>query len=382
MHHWSSKFWQNGWQNGWRLGSQRFYSSLVMNVAVGRVAAAAAAAGAGAALGAYSKDDAAQFLFYTKKFTKPSSDVKFDNLDQLRTCLEKTPIADDLCVRFHQVAKILEKLDTEMVGMQEIKNKIMSIAVFALVGAAIRKDGSVDPSMMNILITAPPGCGKTTVANIIAEIFVTLGVCPLNKITAVSRKELIAGHVGGTTEKTNKILEEGKGGVIILDEFHALADELAGYGPEGIAAIVADMTANKHTRYIMLAYPNVVDKVLDMDPGLRRRIGWHLEIPEYSADDLFKIFEIMCKKKEITLSEEAKTYMKNLFEKNRASFPENGGNIETLVVKSEIQNAVNSTHYSGPSKLRNLSKQDAQGGYQDYERTRPATLPPKKKSWF
>jgi adenylate kinase family enzyme len=345
-----------------------------------RAAAAATAGGAATYFGLYSRDDADTFLSKTKQATKNLLEEKFATLDNLRGHLHNLP-KDVSFSRFKQMDEVLSKLDN-MVGMEDIKDKILEIGLFALTGVSLRSDGSQDPAMMNVLITAPPGSGKSTLAQIIAEVYVTMGVVPQNKITELRRQDLIKGHVGGSTDSTGALLEAAKGGVVIIDEAHSLADQggMGGYGQEVINLIVAFITANKDTKFIFCGYPDEIANLLQQDKGFKRRIGWHLQIPEAKADDLALIFKRMCEQKEFSLKTLEFQCLQKIIASNRPCFPENGGNIETFFTKCMVKNAAHSTHYRGVSKLREFSEADLKEGFQDYMQSQVQVKD--KKSWW
>lgn len=55
---------------------------------------------------------------------------------------------------------------------------------------------------MHTIITGSPGCGKTTIAKIIGEIYLALGILKTNKFVVARRSDLIGSHLGETSIKT------------------------------------------------------------------------------------------------------------------------------------------------------------------------------------
>ena len=58
--------------------------------------------------------------------------------------------------------------------------------------------------MMHTIIEGNPGCGKTTVALILAEVYRCLGFTTNNKFKTIKRSDLIAGYLGQTAIKNTE----------------------------------------------------------------------------------------------------------------------------------------------------------------------------------
>ena len=56
----------------------------------------------------------------------------------------------------------------------------------------------------------------------------------------------------------------------------------------------------KDTIVIFAGYPEQMARFLDVNEGLRSRIGFQLAFPDYSANELLEILELMLKEREYT----------------------------------------------------------------------------------
>ena len=68
-----------------------------------------------------------------------------------------------------------------------------------------------------IQIVNDTGTGKTEVAKIIGAIFIDLGILPKKTFKKVVRSDVIAGYLGQTALKTNKVIQESLGGVLFIE---------------------------------------------------------------------------------------------------------------------------------------------------------------------
>lgn len=66
----------------------------------------------------------------------------------------------------------------------------------------------------------PPGCGKSTAAELYARALNELGFC--STVTTKSATSLFSERVGGSEEKMEKLLDDTEDGVLILDDIHAI----------------------------------------------------------------------------------------------------------------------------------------------------------------
>ena len=73
-----------------------------------------------------------------------------------------------------------------------------------------------------MLFTGNPGCGKTTIARIMAKMLYDIGVLNENKLVEVDRKDLVAEYIGQTAPKTNDVIQNAMGGVLFIDEAYSL----------------------------------------------------------------------------------------------------------------------------------------------------------------
>jgi SpoVK/Ycf46/Vps4 family AAA+-type ATPase len=118
--------------------------------------------------------------------------------------------------------------------------------------------------------------------------------------------ELKGQYVGDTAPKVIEAVAEAKGGCLFLDEAYALGDGggegAAGHGhadPYAREAIRTLLTETENNRtnlmVVMAGYQDKMDRLMRMDPGLERRFQGRLHLPDYSADEIANICELVAK---------------------------------------------------------------------------------------
>jgi AAA+ superfamily predicted ATPase len=127
---------------------------------------------------------------------------------------------------------------------------------------------------------------------------------------------LIGKYVGETAPKTQAKISDAMGGVLFIDEAYSLGlyakDLGAGpdgsggrvdFGPEAIDALVKEMEDHRGEFVcIMAGYTREMEAMVSLNPGLRDRIGFRVEFPDYDANELYAIFKKMVEDRGYRLS--------------------------------------------------------------------------------
>lgn len=185
----------------------------------------------------------------------------------------------------------LRELET-MIGLKEVKTKIREITNY------LKLRGKDSFPCLHMVFKGNPGTGKTTVARLIGQIFSEAGILSgRNVFVEADREDLVGMFVGHTAVQTAEKVREALGGVLFIDEAYSLAlyDRGLDFGEEALATLVKKMEDHRKDFVCILAgYPEEMDRMIDRNPGLRDRIQFDIDFPDYSADELMDIFLNYC----------------------------------------------------------------------------------------
>ncbi|MFP3391267.1 AAA family ATPase [Brevibacillus sp. SIMBA_040] len=182
----------------------------------------------------------------------------------------------------------LDKLQC-LIGLAEVKAELRKIAAFVAVAKERNVRGmTTSPIELHAVFTGNPGTGKTTVAQLYAQILKEIGYLKRGHLVTASRADLVAGYVGQTATHTRRKVREALGGVLFIDEAYALLGSGENdFGQEAIHTLVEEMTRHEENLVIVLAgYPTEMNQLLASNPGLLSRFKKYVHFPDYSVDEL------------------------------------------------------------------------------------------------
>lgn len=257
----------------------------------------------------------------------------------------------------------LEKL----VGLQGVKNEVYSLINLLKVNK-IREERGMQhiPVSMHLVFSGNPGTGKTTVARMIAKLYKSLGLISTGQLVEVDRAKLVAGYVGQTAIQTQNKIKEALGGVLFIDEAYTLSSNKSesDFGQEAIDVLLKAMEDNRNNLVVIVAgYPDLMEKFLNSNPGLRSRFSKFIYFDDYIPDELTIIFEKMCNKAGYCLSESTREYVLDIMTKkyNRRDVNfANAREVRNLFEKAVINqaNRLSNENNITNDKLELLTKED------------------------
>lgn len=202
----------------------------------------------------------------------------------------------------------------DLIGLDEVKAEVRSLANFVKVQKQREAKGLKTPNLSyHLVFTGSPGTGKTTVARIVARIYKDLGILKKGHLVETDRSGLIGQYVGQTAPRVNAMCDSALNGVLFIDEAYAITQSESGndYGAEAVATLLKRMEDDRDRLVVIVAgYTNEMKKFIDANPGLQSRFNRYIHFPDYSSDDLYKIFRKYLKKNEYTITQQAAAYLK------------------------------------------------------------------------
>lgn len=220
-----------------------------------------------------------------------------------------------------EIAKILNLLDEELVGLAPVKSRIREIAALLLIDKLRRNLNITSASPgLHMSFTGSPGTGKTTVGLRMADILYQLGYVEKGHLLTVTRDDLVGQYIGHTAPKTKEVLKKAMGGVLFIDEAYYLykPDNERDYGSEAIEILLQVMENQRDELVIILAgYKEPMDRFYESNPGLSSRITNHIDFPDYSVEELLQIAKLMLEEQQYQLTPQAEVALAEYIKKRK-----------------------------------------------------------------
>ena len=231
---------------------------------------------------------------------------------------EKTEVVEPLPKE--DMKDLQAELDS-YIGLATVKEEVRNLINMASVYKLRRQHDLPTTDMsLHMVFTGNPGTGKTMMARMMARIYRSLGILSKGQLVEVDRSGLVAGYVGQTALKTQKVIEKAMGGVLFVDEAYALNGRSENdFGQEAIDTLLKAMEDHRDDLVVIVAgYTDLMDKFIHSNPGLESRFNRFLLFEDYSLDELMAIFKMRCGKGYV-LSPEAEPLVRDYIAEESAA---------------------------------------------------------------
>lgn len=297
-------------------------------------------------------------------------DVEIVNIDSILHIIETYEYNPD--IEYNIDLKLLHNIHSElveinnMVGINTFKESIINQLLYFIQELHINKEHD----FKHMVIYGAPGTGKTQIAKLIGTMFSKLGILKNNIFRKVTRTDLIAGYLGQTAIKTNKVIQECLGGCLFIDEVYSLGTGDLGnnsFSKECIDTLCEALSHHKEELMVIVAgyKEDVNEYFFKANQGLDSRFIWRFELEGYSSKELMQIFILKVENNGWEINNVQK--LEDWFSINKDTFKYYGRDMELLFSYTKISHG-RRIYGKDVSLRKKISMEDLENGFKVFKK--------------
>ncbi|MEE1101318.1 MAG: AAA family ATPase [Agathobacter sp.] len=270
--------------------------------------------------------ESSEYSKYAKQadeFIKQFPQEKFTQTDVLEAyeqfeawCLNKNilhaydyNISGDFMLDRDENKESSQKKLNQMIGLESVKTQIKKIIATDIVEKERkrRRGNAYKSGTMHMIFGGNPGSAKTTVAKLFAGIAKEEGILKSGAFVECGGMDLDG---FGCVYVIREAFMAAKGGVLFIDEAYSMRSDTA------VTVLIQEMEEHREDVIVILAgYNERMQAFMKINEGLKSRIPYWIDFPDYSADELTDILKMMINERGFSIEEDAVKEANYIFEK-------------------------------------------------------------------
>jgi len=240
----------------------------------------------------------------------------------------------------------------EMVGLDQLKKNISEIVSYARYIKKVKDtfpDYSHQSVNLHTIIIGNPGTGKTTMCRIYGGLLHQAGVLSRGHTVVASRGSFIGQQFGTEELRMRQCLKLAQGGCLFIDEAGQLFTNPHPHDPgKSVIQLMLQLLSEESNRdiaVVLALYANdkSLERLYDLNPGIKSRFVNVLSFPDYSLPELMDIARRKAKTQGLSFTTKAWqrfcVVLKNCFDHKDKNYG-NAREVVNLLQRCVIKHAV------------------------------------------
>ena len=250
----------------------------------------------------------------------------------------------------------------KLIGCDEIKKRmdeLVALSTYNKLRSTYFPQSKQHAVSLHSLFLGSPGTGKTTVCKIYGSLLREAGALSKGHIVVCDRSAFLGTLWGDEERSTNQIIEMAKGGVLMIDEAYLLNGENKNDPGRVVIQLLMNILADESKRdmaVVLCGYREPMQKLLDLNPGLRSRFPNQFEFKDFSVEQLLSITKMRIAEYGYRFTPQAwKKYSEILTAAHKVRDPQTWGNarfVANLLERIYLQHATRCVKTGAESKTK------------------------------
>lgn len=233
----------------------------------------------------------------------------------------------------------------DLTGLSKVKEKFSSFEKIVSFNKMRVENNLPALSLpLHAVFLGSTGTGKTTVAKMMGEMLAQAGILSKGHVVIKERATLLGPNYSMEEKNTLEAIEEAKGGILFIDEAYQLYQPNDPKDPgkfviETLLTALAD-ESNRDWMLILAGYPDVMKKLLEMNPGFKSRIPESniYVFDDFTESQLLEIAEHYFAREKYSLTEESRIALSRRIHSDYISRDKTFGNARYVInlIQTEI----------------------------------------------
>ncbi len=257
-----------------------------------------------------------------------------------------------------------------LIGLDDFKDQSRALIASARIEAELKRRGRPgSPRAMNFAFTGPAGTGKTMAARALSYELYLCGLTTKDNLVHANRSSLVGTVEGESAVKTRRVLEEARGGVLLLDSANDLVQHRPGwfdpFGAESLSALLDFMDSNRGELVVIFSGDEgPIQGFFNDNPGVRTRLQHHVHFASLDSGQLWEILVRHAEKSGRVVDTRAHRRFLEVATKLRATMNGHGSSMLDILGNGRFASSVceraqdQAAHRLAGAELASLSDQD------------------------
>ena len=247
----------------------------------------------------------------------------------------------------------------KLIGLDTVKKQIdIILAADAMEKERKKLQGNeYQAQTMHMVFAGNPGTAKTTVAKLFAGIARERGILKSGAFVSVGGQDL---DWFNCVNKIRDAFSSAKGGVLFIDEAYAIKSD------DAATTLIQEMENHREDVIVIAAgYSERMKSFMELNEGMKSRIPFWVEFPDYTTKELLEIFKTMLEDRKMKISDEGLKEAGYILDKERYNSNFGNGRFVRNLIDRSLQNQAvrlydkkTRTFTGSKKKLNLLSKED------------------------